>query len=248
MSIMEPVVSEGVAPKVEFFQVATPDDANGKAPSVTLDPLDCSLNFLLSSDNLTGCSVANGGFQYMWAGARATVGVVMGRYYFKCHILREILPKNQMQVTASGEVDAISRCRVGVSTKACEAFFLGETRDSWGYDSEGKTIHDSNIKDYGERVAVKDEVTCMVDLAANPPTIGFARNKKPLGVAYQLDLPKDQGPVFPHVLVKNMEVRMDFGDSGSMVGEGQDEAYLEGYLPWTVRYAVLLACRQLLCN
>lgn len=236
---MEPAASESVTPKVEFFQVSNAEDIKVEAPTVALDPLDCSLNFLLSSDNMTGCSIANGGFQYMWAGARATLGALLGKYYFKCNIVREITPTNQIQTNqlqASGEVDAVSRCRVGVSTKGCEVFFLGETRDSWGYDSQGKAMHDSNTKSYGERNVAQDELTCMVDLAANPPTISFARNKKPLGVAYQLNLTRDQGPVFPHVLVKNMEVRMDFGESGGIGGEEQDEAYLKGYLPWKVRY------------
>lgn len=49
------------------------------APGIVLDDYNSDLNFVIESDGVTGSSLHNDGFEYMWAGARATHGVKTGK-------------------------------------------------------------------------------------------------------------------------------------------------------------------------
>ena len=50
-----------------------------QGPRVVLDDYNCDLNFVIESDGVTGSSLHKDGFEYMWAGARATHGVKTGK-------------------------------------------------------------------------------------------------------------------------------------------------------------------------
>ena len=48
-------------------------------PHVVLDEYNSDLNFVIEPDGVTGSSLHKDGFEYMWAGARATHGVRSGK-------------------------------------------------------------------------------------------------------------------------------------------------------------------------
>lgn len=48
-------------------------------PRIVLDDYNSDLNFVIEPDGLTGSSLHKDGFEYMWAGARATHGVKSGK-------------------------------------------------------------------------------------------------------------------------------------------------------------------------
>lgn len=47
---------------------------------------NCDLAFIIQSNGLGGYPLTEGGFAYMWAGAKATVGVKSGKYCFECKV------------------------------------------------------------------------------------------------------------------------------------------------------------------
>ena len=57
------------------------------APRIVLDEYNSDLNFVIEPDGVTGSSLHKDGFEYMWAGARATHGVRSGkvklRFYYR---------------------------------------------------------------------------------------------------------------------------------------------------------------------
>ncbi|GMH42486.1 hypothetical protein BSKO_10405 [Bryopsis sp. KO-2023] len=232
---MEPAPAE--VPKVEYFdvlegEVKTELDGTGSTPEggVTLDHMDCTLNFVLSEDRLGGRSLSEGGMAYMWSGARATLGVVGGRYYFKCKIVKTL----PAEVSSTPDVDASHSCRIGVSWRSSEVFLLGETATSWGYDGAGEVLHAGKLSAYGQPFGPDDEIVCLVDLESGKPAVSFVKNGETLGVAFELDVSGEGevGALFPHVLVKNMEVALDFGGAGV-----ESEGVLQGYQPW--EYALI---------
>ena len=51
----------------------------GSQPRIVLDEYNSDLNFVIEPDGVTGSSLHKDGFEYMWAGARATHGIRTGK-------------------------------------------------------------------------------------------------------------------------------------------------------------------------
>lgn len=131
-------------------------------------------------------------------------------------------------------------CRVGVSRGDETIGSLGETELSFGFGGTGKFSNAGKFSDFGEKFGVGDTIVCAVDLQSRPlASIGFSKNGKWLGTAKQFDAgPKGLGVVdsevkgvkfqsalFPHILLKNVVVLMQFSIEDGLVP-------VEGYKPW----------------
>ncbi len=84
----------------------------------------------------------------------------------------------------------------------------------------------------------------MVDLSATPGSLTFVKNGMPLGQAYQIPRMLGQAgkgpagftPLFPHVMVKNAVVRVDFMGARppALPMQVPWTGELNGFLPWQV--------------
>ena len=54
-------------------------NAFANSTAIVLDEYNSDLNFVVESDGVTGSSLHKNGFEYIWAGARATHGVSRGK-------------------------------------------------------------------------------------------------------------------------------------------------------------------------
>lgn len=54
----------------------------GAQPRIVLDDYNSDLNFVIEPDGVKGSSLHKDGFEYMWAGARATYGVRTGKVQY----------------------------------------------------------------------------------------------------------------------------------------------------------------------
>ncbi|KAL2622824.1 hypothetical protein R1flu_003029 [Riccia fluitans] len=214
------------------------DEREPKRPKlrVVLNTADCNLDFTITSNGLAASSLVDNGFSYCWSGARGNLGALSGRYCFGCKITG--IQKVDMPDTPN---DQRNICRVGVSRGDSDVGSLGDSKHSFGYGGAGKISSGGNFKDYGEKFGVGDTIICAVDLESKPMAkISFAKNGKWLGVAKEFDAgPGGVGvtePVFgqglpwgralfPHVLLKNMNVQMQFSVSDGLVP-------MQGYKPW----------------
>ncbi|RYR35930.1 hypothetical protein Ahy_A10g051018 [Arachis hypogaea] len=205
------------------------------SPRVVLNQADCDLDFNVESDGLVGYGLHDQGFAYCWSAARANVGITRGRYCFGCKIV-------SLQQVPMEDTDFEERhiCRLGISRGDDMLGELGETKYSFGYDGTGKFSHEEKSSDYGKRFGVGDTIVCCIDLEGKPmASIGFSKNGKWLGTALHffpsplglgvVDSPlKDfqwKSALFPHVLLKNVVVKMQFSLEDGLVPQ-------EGFKPW----------------
>ncbi|CAK9327400.1 unnamed protein product [Citrullus colocynthis] len=219
-------------------KIACVSDAPGlkEQHPVVLNPADCDLEFEIKSDGLRGSALYEKGFAYCWSGARATVGITGGKYCFGCKIIS--LQPVEMNDTAP---DQQHLCRLGISRGDSPVGNLGETKESFGFGGTGKFSNAGKFSDYGEKFGIGDTIVCSVNLESKPlASIGFSKNGKWLGTAIQFDAgPRGLGVVdsplrklrwgsafFPHVLLKNVEVQLQFSVEEGLVPE-------EGFKPWS---------------
>lgn len=163
-----------------------------------------------------------------------------GRYCFGCRIVAE--QPVEMDPTTSGERHL---CRIGVSRGDDPVGALGESQHSFGFGGTGKFSHQRRFVNYGVKFGVGDTVVCAVDLDSKPMTsIGFARNGEWLGIARHFDAgEKGLGLVdaplrpmrwgsalFPHVLLKNVIVEMQFSREDGLLP-------VDGYEPWASAFS-----------
>ena len=55
--------------------------------SVTLDPCNSNLDFMIQADGLGGSPLTEGGFAHLLSGTKATWGVKKGQYFYECKVL-----------------------------------------------------------------------------------------------------------------------------------------------------------------
>ncbi|XP_038972370.1 heterogeneous nuclear ribonucleoprotein U-like protein 1 isoform X2 [Phoenix dactylifera] len=111
---------------------------------------------------------------------------------------------------------------------------------SFGFGGTGKFSNSGKFSDYGTKFSVGDTIVCAVDLENKPlASIGFSKNGKWLGVARRFDATSKglgvvdtplrdlpwESALFPHILLKNVVVQLQFSIEDGLVPE-------EGYKPW----------------
>ncbi|KAJ0735061.1 putative heterogeneous nuclear ribonucleoprotein U, SPRY [Helianthus annuus] len=191
---------------------------------VVLNPADCDLDFDIEGNGLQGSALYEHGFAYCWSGTRANVGITGGKYCFSCKIVSG--QPVDMDDTPIGQKHL---CRIGISTVDDKVGNLGETEHSFGFGGTGKFSNSGKFSTYGESFDIGDTILCAVDLESGPMgSIGFAKNGKWLGTASRL---VNGGPaVFPHVLLKNVVVQLQFSYEDGLVPQ-------DGYRPWSCAFA-----------
>ncbi|XP_032230526.1 heterogeneous nuclear ribonucleoprotein U-like protein 1 isoform X2 [Nematostella vectensis] len=171
---------------------------------VLLDDHNSDLHFVIEQDGVTGGNHSAPGFDYMWAGARASHGVKSGKIFFEVTVLDK-LPVDLPETETTPHV-----VRVGWSVDSAN-LQVGEDALSYGYGGTAKCSVSNKFFDYGERYSSNDIITCYIDLDASPKCIFFAKNGLYLGVAFRLGPEAYNKAFYPHVTVKNMRVRVNFG-------------------------------------
>jgi len=123
-----------------------------------------------------------------WYGARATFGVLKGKYMFEVEVVEGLT-------------------RVGWSSPSAK-LELGTDEQSYGYGSTGKKSSNRQFEDYGESYKDGDVIGCLLDRDAK--VISFTKNGLDLGVAFKLDDSTDEVGLKPHVCGKGFSVAVKF--------------------------------------
>ncbi|CAA6658414.1 unnamed protein product [Spirodela intermedia] len=204
-----PGEAEGEPEAKKMRSLQPPDFAGGRR-GVVLNPADCDLDFTVDGDGLRGHALHEDGFAYCWSGARAAIGITAGKYCFGCRILSD--QEVQMDDTPA---DQRHLCRIG-------------TVGGGGFGGTGKFSTAGRFSDYGEKFGAGDTVVCAVDLeSSSSAAVGFSLNGRWLGTAWRFDAGELRGSgLFPHVLLKNVAVDMQFSVEDGLVLE-------EGFKPWS---------------
>ncbi|XP_024983668.1 heterogeneous nuclear ribonucleoprotein U-like protein 1 isoform X2 [Cynara cardunculus var. scolymus] len=202
---------------------------------VVLNTADCDLDFDIEGDGLKGSALYEHGFAYCWSGARANIGITGGKYCFSCKVVSP-----QLVDMDDTPIDQKHLCRVGISRGDDKVGNLGETEHSFGFGGTGKFSNAGKFSTYGEKFDIGDTILCAVDLESKPmASISFTKNGKWLGTARHfnagptglgvIDSPIKElhweSAVFPHVLLKNVVVQLQFSYEDGLVPQ-------DGYRPW----------------
>ena len=146
-------------------------------------------------------------FGYMWAGARGSHGATQGRVCYEVRVC-----SNQPTGHLWG-VGAPHVLRCGWSLAGTD-LQLGETKLSFGYGGTGKKSENNKYTAYGCKFGVGDVVGCYLDFSSEPTSaiMMYTVNGVLQPVAFKV--PKSQlagRPLFPHVLTKNQNYAVNFG-------------------------------------
>ena len=123
-------------------------------------------------------------------------------------------------------MDQRNICRVGFSAGDTDVGSLGECLYSFGYGGTGKFSSNGVFTSYGEKFGVGDTIICAVDLQnRSKATLSFAKNGVLLGIAQVFDASSFETGLFPHVLLKNVKVKVLLSINDGLVP-------LDGYKSW----------------
>lgn len=170
------------------------------------DDYNCNLDVIHEKDGLTISTRSEGGFAYLWSGARTTFGVVKGKWFFECHVL-ENTPVDMPDTSARNQ----NVMRVGFS-EGLTNLTLGEVPGSFGFGGTGKKATKRKFDTYGKPFSVGDTVGCYIDL--DKMTVSFSRNGEFFGVAFKIPESMKGCGFFPHAFLKNVKIT-------TWMGEGQ---------------------------
>ncbi|PRQ21550.1 putative SPRY domain, concanavalin A-like lectin/glucanase domain-containing protein [Rosa chinensis] len=119
-------------------------------------------------------------------------------------------------------------CRVDISRGDNVVGSLGETSHSFGYEGTGKFWNAMRSPCYGEKFGLGDTIVCAVSLEEKPlASISFSKNGKCLGTAMKFNAAMDpevknfqwEFAFFPQLLLKNVEVELQFSVEDELVLE-----------------------------
>lgn len=106
----------------------------------------------------------------------------------------------------------VNAIRIGWSAETTD-LQLGEASLSYGFESTGKVCASSSFFQYGVEFGVGDVIGTYLDLESEPKTLKYTKNGDDLGVAMSLTVNLEEKPLFPHILVRNVAVDLNFGSN-----------------------------------
>lgn len=206
----------------KLFAQADPQHIEGMA--VALDRSDASLNLSVADDLLTASPLASGSLSRLWSGVRANTCASAGKIFFVVNVVKEL----------SGDGDEIQpEALIGVSTRGTAPAQLG-CANSWAYASTAQRWTASKAESYGTPYSAGDRIGCFLDLESEPCTLSFSHNEIWLGHAYDVQQPDhSQKALYPHIMLKGLEVQLDFTGDGLVVGDRWPKETSD-YVSWTV--------------
>jgi len=167
---------------------------------------DLDFRWSMNSDgSIIAAPIGLGSFAHVWAGAKATHAVAGGKYWFEFTVLELMEAKLKDDFGL-----AVHCCRVGWSTAETKPDLLGDDETSFAFESNrGKKLHNQEFQDYGEGFTKDDTIGCFLDLEQS--TISFSKNGVWFGVAFTLPDTLKGKPLYPHICLRNMKIKINFG-------------------------------------
>ncbi|XP_011869563.1 PREDICTED: heterogeneous nuclear ribonucleoprotein U-like isoform X2 [Vollenhovia emeryi] len=189
------------------------DEPDLDESAVILSWYDSDLNLVINKDGFFSATpMCDGDLCDMWAGARASHGVLNGKVYYEVRITQHY------PAIAKDEKHSYM-LRIGWSVPST-SMQLGEEKLSYAYTSAGQQGTDRKFTDYGSPFGQDDVVGCYLDMTPeNTVELFYTVNGKSVGSAFSISKEElGDRPLFPHILSKNCTFVCNFG---------QEEAWCE---------------------
>lgn len=209
----------GLKPKVAEKPKEVEEDAPAdkrktiSSTAACIDTTDATLNVMPTANGKVLMTLMEGGFQYLLAGARTTVGLKSGRYLFEVKIVESHRDTTPQQ--AQGRVPLPRNIvRLGLSSGGTSLFLGDGSADNVSFDSEGFFIAEKNRK----KVTVKSErdttLGLLVNLDQSSPqanTVSLFRNGARACEPQPIPEALRGKPLFPTVTYKNVTLQLNLG-------------------------------------
>nr|XP_006823758.1 PREDICTED: heterogeneous nuclear ribonucleoprotein U-like protein 1-like [Saccoglossus kowalevskii] len=192
---------------------------------VVLDKFNSDLHLKINKDGYIANPLCMEGFAYLWAGARATYGMNKGKICFEVKLVENLKVQHLPEEETHRNV-----VRVGYSTDVC-SFQLGEEPLSFGYGSNQKKCTNNTFEDFGEEYGEGDVITAYVDFEGEKPVISYAKNGEDIGEAFKIEEDLAEQALFPHILTKNFNIEVNFGQKDEPFFAIKEGFTLIGSLP-----------------
>eukprot|EP00416_Gambierdiscus_australes_P023110 CAMPEP_0171071894 /NCGR_PEP_ID=MMETSP0766_2-20121228/10555_1 /TAXON_ID=439317 /ORGANISM="Gambierdiscus australes, Strain CAWD 149" /LENGTH=864 /DNA_ID=CAMNT_0011528447 /DNA_START=47 /DNA_END=2638 /DNA_ORIENTATION=- len=180
--------------------------------AAAISATDATLNVMPVANGKLLMSLGEGGFQYLLAGARATVGMKAGRYVTEVKIAESLNPSE-----AQGSQGRIPQprqlVRVGVSVSG-SSLFLSDSPDSVCFDSEGYFVYEKTRKKVSQKFTRDQVVALLVNLDPKSPnanTISLFRDGTRIAEPQPIPEQLQGKALFPTVTYKNVSLQVNFG-------------------------------------
>mmetsp|Transcript_105937 Transcript_105937/g.188413 ORF Transcript_105937/g.188413 Transcript_105937/m.188413 type:complete len:999 (+) Transcript_105937:5-3001(+) len=172
---------------------------------------DTTLNVMVSTTGNMLMMLNEGGFQHLYAGARANVGIRSGRYMYEVRVL-ELLNQAEggLQIRTPSSKHML---RVGFSTAKC-APLMGDSEDSICFDSEGGLLFNKKRIVVPAKFGPECVIGVVLNLdadSANANTISLFKDGQRICDPQRLPEELKGKALFPTVTFKNMNLHANFG-------------------------------------
>jgi len=204
---------EGKEPK-EFEEPDAPKDTRKVLEEpVTFDVTDTTLNVVPTTGGKVLMSLADGGMQYLIAGARANVGLKAGRYMFEVVVVQALTPSDGSTMRGRATMPG-QMVRIGFSTGG-SSLILGEAKEGICFDSDGIMMADGVKKAVcTEKFGREQAVAIVLNLDPKSPnknTVAMYKDGHRICPPQPLPESLVGKPLYPHVAFRNVSLQVHFG-------------------------------------
>eukprot|EP00927_Polykrikos_kofoidii_P016231 TRINITY_DN17309_c0_g1_i1.p1 TRINITY_DN17309_c0_g1~~TRINITY_DN17309_c0_g1_i1.p1 ORF type:complete len:952 (-),score=239.03 TRINITY_DN17309_c0_g1_i1:137-2992(-) len=181
---------------------------------VIFDPADTTLNAICAAGGKFMMAHADGGLQYLIAGARANIGLKTGRYLFEVKVVEMLNPLEAVVGARRSSPTPRQLVRIGFSLSGSD-LILGETTEGICFDSEGTFIADgAKVTGRSQRFARDQVMGVLLNLDAtssNANTISLFRDGVRITEPQPLPMCLQGKTLYPHVAYRNVSMQINFG-------------------------------------
>jgi len=178
---------------------------------------DATLNVLPTAGNKVLMTLTEGGFQYLLAGARATVGLKAGRYMLEVKILETHQrgePAGNQQGGQGKAPQPKHLVRLGLSHGGSSLLLGDGSSEGICFDSEGFFTFEKSRKKVSSRFGRDSTVALVVNLdqaSPNANTVSLFRDGVRVSEPQAIPEKLRGKPLFPHVTYKNVTLQVNLG-------------------------------------
>lgn len=174
---------------------------------------DTTINTMLTVDGKMLMSLTEGGFQYLLAGARCSVGLKAGRYMFEVQIA-EVKNPSEPQGRNSPGPRPRQVVRIGLATAEASLLLVDAATDSFFFENYGAFVHAKKRQSVSKKFGQGQVAALLVNLVPGSPNastvslfIDGVRASPPQPIPEAL-----RGkPLFPAVTFRNVTLQAHFG-------------------------------------
>jgi len=158
-------------------------------------------------------ALADGGMQFLIAGARANMGIVAGRYFFEVKVVEALMPSDGSAAGRQRIPIPRQLVRLGFSAKG-SSLILGDSEDGVCFDSEGFYWSEKKRTAAASRFGRDQVIGVLLNLDPKSPncnTLSVFCNGERISPPQSLPERLKGKALFPHVAYRNVSVQVNFG-------------------------------------